>query len=264
MQENLSITFVQARLAWEQREANYAHLQELLRLAGDTGDLILLPEMFTTGFTMNPEAHAEPAGGPTPLWMQELAAERQAVVVGSYSCKDGDRFVNRLLAVGPEGVLCHYDKRHLFRMAQEHKHYAAGESKIVFEYKGWKICPMVCYDLRFPVWVRNRFDENGTADYDLLLFVANWPHRRVHHWKLLLQARAVENLCYVAGVNRFGDDGNAIYHSGDSLLADAQGAVIATASHAESVFTARINADKLAVYRRAFPAWKDADSFNIQ
>lgn len=261
---DLTLTLVQADLLWESPEENRKKLEALILDADKTGDLILLPEMFTTGFTMNAKLYAEPPQGTTTKWMQKIAIQKQAVVVGSIIVNDNGSFFNRLVAVGPDGILAEYDKRHLFRMATEHEHYSPGQNKTIFQWKGWKICPLVCYDLRFPVWSRNHIDAKGTAEYDLLLYVANWPVRRVHHWKTLLNARAIENQCYVAGLNRFGTDGAGFSYTGDSQIVDFSGAILASSTNIESVFSWTINKEKLEEYRRAFPAWMDADEFMIR
>jgi omega-amidase len=262
--DKLSVTLLQSELAWENPAENYAHLSALLDNSPAQHDLIVLPEMFTTGFTMRPESQAETVHGPTPEWMQTIAKKHNALVIGSYSCADGGRFFNRLLAVSKTGIELNYDKRHLFSMGTENEHYAAGTERKIIHWKGWKICPMICYDLRFPVWSRNQFDVGGQADYDLLVYVANWPARRAAHWKLLIQARAIENQSYVAGVNRVGNDGNGIFHSGDSAVVDAFGKVLATATHCESVMTQELSLSALNEYRAAFPIWKDADSFSLE
>lgn len=255
--QNLRISLVQTPLDWQQPSANRERLTSLLApLEGQT-DLIVLPEMFTTGFTMSPDEVAEPLSGTTLVWMQQQARSLGAAICGSVVIED-QGYRNRLLFVTPEGEVHHYDKRHLFRMANEHEHYAAGERRSIIEYKGWRILPQVCYDLRFPVWCRNR------DDYDLLLCVANWPAPRRHPWRALLLARAIENQCYVAGVNRVGVDGKGLEYSGDSLLVDFKGQALLDGPAGEPfIKTGLLNGEDLQQFRRNFPAWQDADDFTL-
>lgn len=256
--QDLRITLIQTELHWHQPDANRHLLADRLTpLAGQT-DLILLPEMFTTGFSMAPETLAEPEQGPTLEWMQQQAALTGAVLAGSFIVQDAAGYRNRLHWVTPDGQVQHYDKRHLFRMAEEHRHYAAGEHRPVFEHLGWRVLPQVCYDLRFPVFSRNR------NDYDLAIYLANWPESRRHAWRTLLQARAIENLAYVAGVNRIGTDARGMSYSGDSLLADFAGQLLL--DHpvgGRFVETRVLSAAQLADFRATFPAWQDADSFSL-
>ncbi len=255
--QNLRISLVQTPLDWQQPDANRERLTSLLApLEGQT-DLIVLPEMFTTGFTMSPNEVAEPMSGPTLAWMRTMARSLGAAICGSVVIDDGG-YRNRLLFVTPEGEVQYYDKHHLFRMANEHEYYAAGETRKVIEYKGWRILPQVCYDLRFPVWCRNR------DDYDLLLCVANWPAPRRHPWRALLLARAIENQCYVAGVNRVGEDGKGLEYSGDSLLVDFKGQALLDGPAGEPfIKTGLLNSEDLQQFRRNFPAWQDADDFTL-
>lgn len=225
--------------------------------------MVILPEMFTTGFTMLPEGKAEEMEGATQTWMQTLAAELDAVVVGSLIVEENGQFFNRLLAVGPEGLLTRYDKRHLFRMAGEDENYASGQQSSVFEVKGWRINPLVCYDLRFPVWSRNTSSELPRLNYDVLLYVANWPEVRVSHWKTLLKARAIENQAYCLGVNRVGTDGNGVVYSGDSAAIDYMGTVLATATREAKLLNVSLDWKGLERYREKFPVWQDADPFRI-
>lgn len=256
MSQKLQITIVQAGLCWENAAANHQHFEELLQTVSST-DIIVLPEMFSTGFSMKVEALAEPANGKTLLWMQQVAREKNAVVTGSVMITEDGKYYNRLYWCFPDGKVQHYDKRHLFRMGQEHEYYTAGTEKIFPEYKGWRICPLVCYDLRFPVWARNT-----EPFYDVLIYVANWPEVRSYPWKTLLTARAMENQCYVAGVNRVGDDGNQIPHAGDSGVIDPKGEWILRADPGvESVQTIVIDKSELEDFRKKFPVLLDGDRF---
>jgi omega-amidase len=258
MNSHLRVTLVQSEIAWEAPAANRHRLAEHFRgLAGHT-DLIVLPEMFSTGFTMDAATFAESMNGPTVGWMREEAAAMGCVITGSLIVQDQGRFFNRLVWARPDGSLEHYDKRHLFRMAGEHAHYAAGGSRLTVELKGWRVCPLICYDLRFPVWSRSR------GDYDLLLYVANWPARRARAWAALLRARAIENLCYVVGVNRIGRDGNAVSYVGDSVALDFLGKPMSSEGGGDRVETAVLDLESLRSYREEFPAHLDADGFEIK
>ncbi|MFB4392610.1 MULTISPECIES: amidohydrolase [unclassified Pseudomonas] len=254
---NLRIALVQTTLAWHDREANYLHFESLLEQVGEV-DLVVLPEMFTTGFSMASESLAEPENGPSYKWLKAQAKRLDAVVTGSVIIQAADgSHRNRLLWARPDGEILHYDKRHLFRMAGEHKHYTPGERQVQFELKGWRIRPLICYDLRFPVWSRD------AQDTDLLLYTANWPAARRQHWNRLLPARAIENLCFVAAVNRVGTDGKGFAYSGDSQVLDFQGENLLSAGEADGVFTVVLRAAELAAYRARFPANLDADTFDL-
>ena len=258
--EAIKITTVQTYLHWENVEENLKHFSKMLEGIEET-DIIVLPEMFTTGFTMKPELLAEEHGGKALQWMQHTAKQKNAVIVGSVSVKEGDKFYNRLYWVNPDTSYQFYDKRHLFRMVNEHQHYTAGAKKLIIDFKGWKICPLVCYDLRFPVWSRNTKQEL----YDVLLYVANWPEIRSYPWKQLLIARAIENQSYVVGVNRIGKDGNLFDHSGDSAVINPRGEVISnTKSHQDKAETVVLDYNYLADFRKVFPAILDADDFEIR
>ncbi|HTH81423.1 MAG TPA: amidohydrolase [Mucilaginibacter sp.] len=257
--DNLKITLFQGYLFWEKIDKNLQNIT--LRLSGirEKTDLIILPEMFNTGFTMNAEELAEPMGGKTMQWMHKTAEQYDCVVTGSLIISEKGNYYNRLIWMLPDGSYKHYDKRHLFALGQEHNTYTAGKNKLIVELKGWKICPMICYDLRFPVWLRN-----VGQTYDLLLIVANWPERRALHWRTLIPARAVENQAYVIGVNRVGHDGNEVYHSGDSTCIDPVGNVVYYKRDEEDVYTFTIIADEVTKTRRAMPFLKDADDFTIK
>jgi len=259
---DFTLSLVQTDLHWHDPAANREALGKLLAdsLAGPgLTDLIILPEMFTTGFSMD-TAQAEPMEGPTLAWLREQAARYDAVVAGSAMLTEGGRYYNRLLWVRPDGSHSSYDKRHLFRMSGEHEVFTPGTERLVEEWRGWRIRPLVCYDLRFPVWSSN----SGPAPYDLLLYVASWPDARISAWKLLLQARAIENLAYVAGVNRIGLDGNQQEYSGFSMLLDPRGDYLAQAGSLPTVLTRRIMRSPLRDLREHLSALLDADEFELK
>lgn len=255
---DLRVTTVQTSLIWEDAEANRnAFTEQLVPLKGKT-DLILLPEMFSTGFSMNAEPLAETMDGPTVNWLKLMAKATESVVTGSLIIKDDGNYFNRLVWLSPNGELEYYDKRHLFTMAGEHKVYAPGSKLLITEVKGWRVCPLVCYDLRFPVWSRN------TERCDLMFYVASWPQKRDYAWKSLLRARAIENQCFVVGVNRVGEDGNGFYYSGDSTVIPPLGdQVLYTCSGKAEVVTHVLSADLIREVRGRFPFLLDADSFKI-
>ena len=256
--QDLTVTIVQADLAWENKQANIRHFERLLETAPPQSDLTILPEMFSTAFTMNAAALAEPADGPTVRWLQRMAQKRQTALIASLIVEEDGKYYNRLFFILPEGRLFSYDKRHLFRMAGENEVYSAGRERLTVELKGWKIRPFICYDLRFPVWTRN---VNG--EYDLAVFIANWPERRAQHWTTLLKARAIENQAYVVGVNRVGQDGLQIEYSGDSLIVDPLGNDLVHLRRQEGIHTKRLSAHTLKSYRQKFPVWMDSDRFEI-
>jgi predicted amidohydrolase len=253
---DLSVTLVQQPLAWEDPVANRSHFETLLRAASPDTDLIVLPEMFTTGFSMNAQAIAEPVGGDTQLWMQSMAQTFDCAVVGSVPTQVGGCVYNRLLFVSSDRVET-YDKRHLFRMAGEHDHYSNGSERVVIEWREWRIKPEICYDLRFPAFSRNR------GDYDLLLFIANWPSPRAQHWRTLLQARAIENLACVVGVNRVGSDANGLDYVGDSMAIDQHGVIAVDLGARSDIETLAFSAAALKEYRDRFPTQLDADDFDL-
>ncbi len=257
--KNLRLTLVQSPLQWEKPDTNRMHFIKVLKgLRKGATDLIVLPEMFTTGFTMNASEVAESMHGETIAWMHELANAKNAAVCGSLVIKERGKFYNRLIFMEPDGEISFYNKRHLFRMAAEHKTYTAGIKRLLVTWRGWRICPLVCYDLRFPVWSRNN------NEYDLLLFVANWPARRIYAWKQLLIARAIENQCYVAGVNRVGVDETGVSYNGESMVLDALGKKISTTKPLQSsVETVRLNGPGLDTFRGQFPVMLDSDQYRI-
>ncbi len=254
----LRVTLVQSFLHWEQPQANReAFAEQFAHLKGKT-DLVVLPEMFSTGFSMRAGELAEPMSGPTMQWMQEQARQLDAIVTGSLIIEERGSYFNRLIWMPPDGAFRAYDKRHLFTLAGEDKVYSRGRNHLLVSWRDWTILPLICYDLRFPVWARN------IHQYDLLLYVANWPERRVGAWSTLLAARAIENQCYVVGVNRVGEDGNGIYHSGDSALCDYQGNVLYRCTHQPDVFTAELQLEPQRTFRQKLAFLQDRDHFSIQ
>ncbi len=255
----MRLSIIQSSLTWENPAANrHMFSEKLAQLRGAT-DLIVLPEMFTTGFSMDAARLAESMDGPTVQWMQATAAELNSAVTGSFICVENGQYYNRLLVAFPNGAHEFYDKKHLFGLAGESQFYASGNKKLVFEWLGFRIRPLICYDLRFPVWSRNEAEQ----PYDLLLYVANWPSRRGHHWRSLLPARAIENQAFVAGVNIFGSDGNGHDYSGDSAIYDFSGQQILQISGKEGMFNATISLEELQQYRRQLPFLSDGDLFEL-
>jgi len=266
--EDLRVTIIQSQLNWEDIDANLAMFSSKLKsIAPGSTDIILLPEMFSTGFTMNVAKVAEGMDGKAVKWMKELAAEKKCVVTGSLVIKEGEHYYNRLVWMKPDGTWEKYDKRHLFRMGEENNTYTIGKERIIVTVKGWKIYPLVCYDLRFPVWSRQPHTPKGALEegYDCLIYVANWPEVRNYPWKQLLIARAIENQVYVIGVNRIGKDGNDMMHSGDSVVLNANGIPISkTKANEESVETITLSWKELEEFRKAFPVGMDSDKFRIE
>jgi len=261
----LTITTIQSNLHWEDKPANLAMFEQKIAGITEKTEIVVLPEMFSSGFSMNPSRLAEKMDGPSVEWMKKTASQKKIVLTGSLIIEEEGNYYNRLIWMLPNGQYGYYDKRHLFAYAGEHEHYTAGNKRLIAAVKGWKINLLVCYDLRFPVWSRQNPDkvhENG-PEYDLLIYVANWPERRIHAWKTLLQARAIENQCFVVGVNRVGQDGHQIYHSGDSMIVDPLGEVLYTKSHDEEVFTITLQHERLEEIRKKLPFLEDADDFNI-
>lgn len=237
--------------------------EKLWQLDGPT-DLVVLPEMFTTGFTNAAAELAEPMNSRTFRWMKQMASQLQAVVLGSYIVREQQQFYNRLLWIEPDGAFAHYDKRHLFRMSDEHTVFSPGTDLLIRSWKGWRICPLICYDLRFPVWSRNQTSEAGELSYDLLIYVANWPAARSQAWQTLLQARAMENVSYVVGVNRVGTDGNQVAYDGSSAAIDFQGNLLFSEKDTEVVTTQTLSMKALREFREKFPVHQDADGFSIK
>jgi len=255
----LSFSLIQTTLFWEDKAANLAMLAKKIMGIEEYTEIIVLPEMFSTGFSMQPEKFAETMDGPSVDWMRRISAEKKVILTGSLMIKEDEKYYNRLIWMLPNGELGYYDKRHLFAFAEEDQHYSAGNKRLIASVKGWKINLQICYDLRFPVWARQQGEE-----YDLLLYVANWPEKRNHAWKTLLTARAIENQCITIGVNRVGLDGNNIAHSGDSLIVGPLGEVLYHCAYEEAIFTITLQKEEIKNARSQFPFWKDADFFQIQ
>lgn len=269
----LTISVIQTHLHWENKPANLQMLEEKIMSITEKTELVVLPEMFSTGFSMRPEELAETMEGETVQWMKRIAAQKKVILTGSVIIKeesaDGQvNYYNRLIWMLPNGQYGVYDKRHRFAYAGEDDHYTAGSKRLIASVKGWKINLLVCYDLRFPVWARQQTRNVSTllstgSEYDVLIYVANWPERRIQAWKTLLQARAIENQCYVVGANRVGDDGNKIHYSGESMIIDPLGEVLYTKKDEEDIYTITLEKTQLDSVREKFPFWKDADAFMI-
>ena len=264
---SLTISIIQPDLKWEDKEFNLRMLEEKIMALPFT-ELVVLPEMFSTGFSMRPEVLAETMEGPSVQWMKRVAAQKKIILTGSLIIEEEGAYYNRLIWMLPNGQYGHYDKRHLFGYAGEHQHYTAGTKRLIASVKGWKINLLVCYDLRFPVWARQakhpaEQEEGNTPEYDILVCVANWPERRSHAWKTLLQARAIENQCYVIGVNRAGHDGNNINHIGDSMIIDPLGEPLIKMNGDAGVQTLTLQKKQLEEIRERLPFLKDGDGFMI-
>lgn len=265
--QTLSITTIQTNLLWEDKEANILMLEEKIRNIKGKTNIVVLPEMFTTGFSMNAKLLAENMDGVTISWMRKIAAEKKIILTGSIIVEEEGKYYNRLIWMLPNGEVGHYDKRHNFSLAGEQEHYTRGSKRLIASVGGWKINLCICYDLRFPVWTRQVIesseDKEATPEFDVLVYVANWPEKRSHAWKTLLQARAIENQCYVVGVNRVGNDGNELYHSGDSMVVDPLGEKIYHKEHQEDIHTTTLEKSVLNEVRNKLPFWRDADNFLI-
>ncbi|MCB0715398.1 MAG: nitrilase family protein [Chitinophagaceae bacterium] len=258
--KNLRVTIIQTDIAWEDKTANLQLLQSKIDNIQEPTELVILPEMFNTGFSMQPAPLAETMDGETIQWMKKIAKAKKIILTGSLIIKEGDDYFNRLIWMLPTGEMGIYDKRHRFAFAGEDRQFAAGRKKLIASANGWKINVQVCYDLRFPVWARQMPADNY---YDVLIYVASWPEKRIHAWKTLLQARAIENQCYVIGVNRVGKDGNDIYYNGESMIVDPLGEILYNQQDREDVFTTSLDKEHLAQIRNRFPFLKDADNFKI-
>jgi len=267
---SLTITGIQSNLHWEDKNENLRMFEEKIFSISQTTEIVVLPEMFSTGFSMQPKKLAETMDGETLNWMKQIAAKKKIILTGSLIIKDlskeSEAYYNRLVWVLPNGQVGYYDKRHLFAYADEHQHYTPGEKRLIASVKGWKVNLLVCYDLRFPVWSRQSSPSEEVErgpEYDVLIYVANWPERRVQAWTTLLRARAIENQCYVVGVNRTGDDGNQIHYSGESMTIDPMGEILYHKKNEEDIFTITLNKSVLEKTREKFPFWTDADLFKI-
>jgi predicted amidohydrolase len=252
----LTISIIQPDIVWEDKAANLQQYEHYIGSIEGKKEIVVLPEMFCTGFSMAPERLAETMEGPTVQWMKDTARKHRCILTGSVIIEENGHYYNRLIWMQPDGNFGTYDKRHLFAYAGEHHHYSRGEKRLIAQVKGWRVCLQVCYDLRFPVWARNLDGE-----YDLLIYVANWPERRSLPWKTLLQARAIENQSFVVGVNRVGNDGNGIYHSGDSSVFGPLGETVWQQSHEATVHTLTLDKATVAQARTQFPFLDDADKF---
>jgi predicted amidohydrolase len=262
MEESLRITLVQSGLHWEDREKNLSMFEDLLSSVQPRG-VVLLPEMFSTGFSMQPEKLAETMEGRTVDWMREVSKSRKIVLAGSVIIEEEGKYFNRMIWMLPNGNYATYDKRHLFGYAGEHEKYTPGNKRQIVSVSGWRINLTVCYDLRFPVWSRQAI-KNGEAEYDVLVCVANWPEKRIIAWQTLLKARAIENQCYVAAVNRVGIDGNNIVYSGDSMIIDPLGEILQTQTGADALISFELSKKHLEEVRDRFPFLRDADEFMIK
>jgi len=269
---DLKLTLVQTQLPWEDKTANLHMLEQKINTISSETHVVILPEMFSTGFSMKPEQFAEKMHGPTVQWMKKIASAKKIILTGSIIIEEAQNYFNRLIWMLPNGQFGYYDKRHLFAYGEEDKHYSAGTKRLIASVNGWKINLMVCYDLRFPVWARQQTapaafhqgqEEQVELEYDVLIYVANWPEKRNTAWKSLLRARAIENQCYVIGVNRVGNDGNNIYHSGDSMVVDALGEILYQKADEEDIFTIQLSNEHLSDVRKKFQFWRDSDDFKI-
>ena len=253
----MKVALIQAPLVWENPKQNRNYFEDKINSIKETIDLIVLPEMFTSGFTMNPKAVAESMQGETVLWLQALAKAKNAAITGSLVIEEKGNFYNRLVFVFPSGAIKTYDKKHLFTLAGEDKAYTSGTQKMLIEYQGFKICPLICYDLRFPVFARN------TEEYDVLIYVANWPKPRINAWDALLKARAIENMCYTIGVNRMGEDPNKHDYPGHSQVIDELGNYLIAPQEIEGVFITTLNKNTLEANRQKFGFLNDRDAFTM-
>jgi len=270
---SLLVTIVQSDLHWEDPAANLRMFEEKINAHKEKMEIVILPEMFSTGFSMNPERFAETMDGPAVAWMRSMAASKGIIIGGSLMIREGGKFYNRFVWMLPQGEFGYYDKRHLFGAGREDQHYTPGNKRLIASVKGWKINLLICYDLRFPVWARQSVPldpgkQQAVAaivepEYDLIIYVANWPEPRIHAWKTLLQARAIENQSYVVGVNRIGLDGNNNNHTGESLIADPLGQVLHSSGQQDEVYTASLSAERIDELRKKLPFLKDADSFMV-
>ncbi len=261
--QDLKVTIIQSDLKWQDKAVNLANFERDIIALKEHTDIVVLPEMFSTGFSMNPEQFAEPKNGETVTWMLRLAKEKNTAICGSLMINESEEnttssYVNQFVWVEPNGTIKRYNKHHLFNLIEENKHYQQGNEHLLIDYKGWKIQPFVCYDLRFPAWCRNQFEA------DIQLFVANWPAKRSEHWKTLLKARAIENQCFVVAVNRIGNDNNKVYHSGDSGIYNFAGEAIISIADESKVYTTTLSLETLKNYRKRYPFLADRDKIRFE
>jgi omega-amidase len=264
---SINITTIQTNLLWEDKFSNLANIENKIKSSNCANNIVILPEMFSTGFSMNASTLAETMEGDSVSWMKRVAKENKIILTGSLIIQEENNFFNRLIWMLPNGEYGYYDKRHLFGFAEEDKFYTAGKKRFITSVNGWRFNLQICYDLRFPVWARQQSKNNDnilTPEYDVLVYVANWPARRSHAWKSLLMARAIENQCYVIGVNRVGNDGKDIYHSGDTTIFDPMGEILYHKADEEDVFTITLNKESIESVHAKLPFLKDADMFFIQ
>jgi predicted amidohydrolase len=264
---SINITTIQTNLHWEDKSSNLANIENKIKSSNYLNNIVILPEMFSTGFSMNASTLAETMEGESVSWMKRVAKENKIILTGSLIIQEENNFFNRLIWMLPNGEFGYYDKRHLFGFAEEDKFYTAGNKRFITSVNGWRFNLQICYDLRFPVWARQQSkskDDKFTPEYDVLVYVANWPARRSHAWKSLLIARAIENQCYVIGVNRVGNDGKDIYHSGDTTIIDPMGEILYHKADEEDVFTISLNKENIESVHAKLPFLKDADMFFIQ
>lgn len=261
----LSFTLIQSILHWENKVANLSMFEEKIATVSGKTQVVILPEMFSTGFSMKPELLAETMEGSSVNWMKSVAETHKIILTGSLIIKEKENYYNRLIWMFPNGKIGYYDKRHLFAYSKEDQHYSPGNQRVVTSVNNIKINLQVCYDLRFPVWSRQNCSTKHEhfPEYDILLYVANWPERRNKAWKTLLQARAIENQAYVIGLNRVGADGHNVYHSGDSMVVNALGDILYHKADDEDIFTITLDKEHVESVRKNFPFWKDADCFKI-
>lgn len=263
---SLTVSLIQSNLHWENKTANLQMLEERILSIEEKTELLVLPEMFNTGFSMEPGRLAETMDGNTVQWMKRMAKQKNVILTGSLIIEENGSYYNRLVWMLPNGQYGIYDKRHRFAFAGEDRQFAPGEKRLIASVKGWRVNLQVCYDLRFPVWARQHSENasgESSLEYDLLIYVANWPERRIHAWNTLLQARAIENQCYAIGVNRVGNDGHDIHYNGNSMIIDPLGQIIYQKSETEEIYTYTFDKQKLEEVRAKFPFWKDADEFQI-
>lgn len=263
--QDLIITLIQSDLYWHNTEANLGMFEEKIWSIGEQTDMIILPEMFNSGFTMDVQKMAEPMNGRTYRWMKQQAAQTGAVIVGSVIISEKNQYFNRLLWMKPDGTCDFYDKKHLFRMVKEHETFTAGNTRLIQKIKDWKICPLTCYDLRFPVWSMNSFNhQTQSLDYDVLIYIANWPEARINAWDTLITARAIENYSYVVGVNRVGKDGTGTTYNGHSIVVNPKGRRLFFSEDKEAIRTLSFDFEKIKEFRGKFPAYLDNDHFEIK